>query len=172
MPIRPIVKYGDPVLARVSEPVAAITPDIRQLVDDMVQTMYAAPGVGLAAVQVGVPLRVAVIDISVGKDPAELMVLINPEILSLGGVQSSEEGCLSVPGFMEILDRAALVEIKALDLEGREYSRRGEGLLARAFQHEVDHMDGRLFVSRLGVLKRRLLLRKVEKKAKSGDWTT
>jgi peptide deformylase len=170
MAIRPIVKLGDPVLSRRSRPITAFDQDLRALVDDLIQTMYAAPGVGLAAVQVGVDLRVAVIDVSVGRMPGDLMILINPEILEMTGNQVSEEGCLSVPGYMEPVQRATEVELRAFDLEGREFTRRGEGLLARAMQHELDHMNGRLFLNHLGGLKRRLILRSVAKKRRTGDW--
>ena len=161
---------GDPVLRQVSQPVSAFDEDLKRLVDDLVQAMYAAPGVGLAAVQIGVLQRVAVIDVSVGRNPDDLFVMVNPRILSREGSQPGEEGCLSVPGYMEPLTRAERVDFTACDSEGREYSRTGEGLLARAVQHEVDHMDGKLFLSRLNRLKRRLIVRQIEKRRKLGDW--
>jgi peptide deformylase len=170
MGIRPIVRLGDPVLAQPSQPVAELDDSLRALVDDLIQTMYAAPGVGLAAVQVGVPIRVAVIDVSLGRNPDDLMVMVNPEIVETEGSQTSEEGCLSVPGFMEPVRRASKVEVKALNLQGEEYRRTGEGLLARAIQHELDHMEGRLFLNHLGGLKRRMILRRIDKKRKAGDW--
>ena len=170
MAIRAIVKLGDPVLMRPSRPILAFDDELRTLVDDLIQTMYAAPGVGLAAVQVGINLRVAVIDVSVGREPGGLMVLVNPEIVETEGNQTSEEGCLSVPGYMEPVQRAARVELRAYDLEAKEYTRQGEGLLARAMQHELDHMNGRLFLNHLGGLKQRLIQRSVAKKRKAGDW--
>ena len=170
MAIRPIVRYGDPVLAAPAKPVLEFDDALRTLVADMIQTMYAAPGVGLAATQIGVPLRLAVIDVSVGEKPGELMVLVNPEMTSTEGTQEVEEGCLSVPEFVEVVKRPARAEIRAFDLEGKEYTRQGEGLLARAFQHELDHLDGRLFLDRLPSITRSLLVRKVKKRARSEDW--
>jgi peptide deformylase len=170
MALRPIVRLGDPVLERASLPVGAIDASLKALVGDMVQTMYAAPGVGLAAVQIGVPLRVAVIDVSVGRDPEQLMVLVNPEIVRSEGRFKADEGCLSVPGYMEPVERAAVVEFKARDLEGRELTRLGEGLLARAVQHEIDHMEGRLFLSHLSRIKRKLIQRQIDKRTKAGTW--
>jgi len=170
MALRPIVKLGDPVLQRPSRPVLSFDAELKELVGDMVQTMYAAPGVGLAAIQIGVDLRVAVIDVSIARDPRELFVLVNPEIVRREGKLDAEEGCLSVPGYMEPVERAAVVEVQALDVEGRPYSRLGEGLLARAIQHEVDHMDGRLFLSHLSRIKRHLIQRQIEKRRRSGTW--
>jgi peptide deformylase len=170
MPIRPIVKYGHPVLHAPAKPVEAIDDEIRRLVADMIETMYAAPGVGLAATQVAVPLRVIVIDLSVGEDPEQVIRLVNPEILEESGEQRHEEGCLSAPGYAGSPMRPAQVRVRGLDLEGepREYT--GSGLLARAFCHEIDHIDGMLFVDRLSPLKRDLLRRKLRKRAKGDSW--
>jgi peptide deformylase len=168
MPIRPIVKYGDPVLHAPASPVERIDDDIRALFDDMVATMYAAPGIGLAAPQVGVPLRVIVIDLSVGEDPAQVIKLVNPEFLEREGEQKHEEGCLSIPGFGGSPTRAERVVVKGTDLDGTERTYEGTGLLARAFCHEIDHIDGLLFVDRLSPLKRDLVKRKLRKKAREG----
>ncbi len=170
MPIRRIVKYGDPALETPARPVEKITDEIRDLVKDMVETMYAAPGVGLAANQVGVSLRLAVIDISVGEDPEGLIVMINPEIMTTSGSQSEEEGCLSIPGYTEFVTRPAKARIRALDLEGREFTREGEGLLARAFCHETDHLGGKLYIHRLGGIKRSLITKRIRKAAVEGGW--
>jgi peptide deformylase len=168
--IRPILKYGDAVLHRLAQPVAAITPDIERLVDDMIDTMYAAPGVGLAATQVGIPLRVFVVDISVGRDPRGLIVMINPEFVERDGMQLEEEGCLSVPGFNATVVRPQRAIVKGLDRNGAERQVEGNGLLARAFQHEMDHLDGTLFVDRLRGIKRELIVRKIRKMNRAGKW--
>ncbi len=170
MPVRPIVKYGDPVLHSPSAPVGAIDQEIRTLVDDMVDTMYAAPGIGLAAPQIGVALRVIVIDLSVGADQGQLIKLVNPEFVSKEGEQRHDEGCLSVPGYGGSPVRPARVIVKGLDLEGCERVYTATELLARAFCHEIDHIDGLLFVDRLTPLKRDLLKRKLRKRAKNDDW--
>jgi peptide deformylase len=150
--------------------VGTMTPEIDTLINDMIDTMYAAPGVGLAAPQVGVPLRVFVVDISLGRDPAELMVMINPAFVSREGMQLEEEGCLSLPGFEATVVRPTRVVVKGLDREGVEYEREGTGLLARAFQHEMDHLDGRLFIDHLRGIKRDLIVRKIKKLARAGKW--
>jgi peptide deformylase len=168
--IRPIVRYGADVLHAPASPVGDITPDIQQLIDDMIQTMYAAPGIGLAATQVGVPLRIFVADISVGRNPADLLVFINPEFVERDGMQLEEEGCLSVPGFNATVVRPSRVVLKGLDRGGTEYQREGTGLLARAFQHEIDHLDGTLFVDRLRGIKRDMIVRKIRKLSKAGKW--
>jgi peptide deformylase len=170
MPIRRIVKFGDPVLTTPARPVDAITDEIRGLVRDMIETMYAAPGVGLAATQVGVSLRVAVIDLTIGEDPAALIVMINPEVVEQSGAQIEEEGCLSIPGLTEFVERPARARIRALDLAGREFTREGDGLLARAFCHETDHLDGKLYVHRLGGIKRSLMNKRIRKAARGKDW--
>jgi len=168
--IRPILKYGDDVLHDAAKPVDALTPEIGQLVDDMIETMYAAPGVGLAAPQIGVPLRIFVADISVGRDPDGLMVFINPEFVERDGMQLEEEGCLSVPGFNATVVRPQRVVIKGLDRNGQEHQQEGTGLLARAFQHEMDHLDGLLFVDRLRGIKRDLIVRRIRKLTRAGKW--
>jgi peptide deformylase len=168
MPIRPIVKFGDPVLHAPAAPVDHIDDDIRRLVDDMIATMYAAPGIGLAAPQVGVPLRVIVIDLSVGEDPSQVIRLVNPEFVEREGDQKHEEGCLSVPGYAGSPARPARVVVRGLDLDGRERVHTGTELLARAFCHEIDHIDGLLFVDRLSPLKRDLMRRKLKKRAREG----
>ena len=168
--IRPILKYGDEVLHDRARPVDAITRDIDRLIDDMVETMYAAPGVGLAAPQVGVPLRIFVIDLSVGRDPSALIVMINPEFVERDGMQLEEEGCLSVPGFNATVVRPSRATVKGLDRAGKEQQREGVGLLARAFQHEIDHLDGTLFVDRLRGIKRDLIVRRIKKLTRAGKW--
>jgi peptide deformylase len=168
--IRPILKYGDTVLHEKARVVDAITPDIDRLVDDMIETMYAAPGVGLAAPQVGVLLRIFVVDVSVGRDPGGLLVMINPEFVERDGVQLEEEGCLSVPGFNATVMRPMRAVVKGLDRHGQEYQQEGIGLLARAFQHEMDHLDGALFVDRLRGIKRDLIVRKIRKLSRAGKW--
>ena len=170
MALRPIVKWGDPVLHSPAASVADIDGTVTALVDDMVQTMYAAPGIGLAAPQIGIPLRVIVIDLSVGEEKGQLIKLVNPEIVEREGEQRQEEGCLSLPGFGGTPTRPARVVVKGLDLEGNERSYAATDLLARAFCHEIDHIDGLLFVDRLTPLKRDLMKRKLRKKARSDDW--
>jgi peptide deformylase len=168
--IRPILKYGDDTLHAPASPVDAVTPAIDQLIDDMIQTMYAAPGIGLAAPQVGVPLRLIVVDVSVGRDPSGLIVMINPEFVERTGMQLEEEGCLSVPGFNATVVRPSRVVLKGLDRTGTESVLEGEGLLARAFQHEMDHLDGTLFVDRLRGVKRDLIVRRIRKLSRAGKW--
>jgi peptide deformylase len=168
--IRPILKYGDPVLHEPARPVAAVTPDIERLIDDMIETMYGAPGIGLAAPQVGVPLRIMVIDVSVGRNPDELLVMINPAFVVREGVQLEEEGCLSVPGFAATVVRPSRVVVKGLDRSGAEHEKEVTGLFARAVQHEMDHLDGRVFVDRLRGIKRDLIVRKIRKLARGGKW--
>jgi peptide deformylase len=168
--VRPIVKWGDPVLHRPSEPVTTIDADVHTLLADMVETMYAAPGIGLAAPQIGVPLRVIVIDLSVGEDKGQLIQLVNPVFVTRAGEQRHEEGCLSIPGFGGSPVRPARVVVKGLDPEGMERTYEGTELLARAFCHEIDHIDGLLFPDRLTPLKRDLMTRKLRKKARTGDW--
>src|SRR2546427_5917380 len=168
--IRPILKYGDDVLHARAQNVGALTPEIDRLVDDMIETMYAAPGIGLAAPQVGVPLRIFVIDVSVGRDPAALLVMINPDFVERDGMQLEEEGCLSVPGFNATVVRPSRVVIKGLDRSGQLQQREGTALLARAFQHEMDHLEGTLFVDRLRGIKRDLIVRKIRKLTRAGKW--
>ena len=168
--IRPILKYGASLLHGKAQAVGAITPDIERLVDDLIETMYAAPGVGLAATQVGVPLRLFVVDVSVGRDPNGLIVFINPEFVERDGVQLEEEGCLSVPGFNATVMRPMRAVVKGLDRHGEPQQHEGTGLLARAFQHEMDHLDGMLFVDRLRGIKRDLIVRKIHKLNRAGKW--
>jgi len=168
--IKPILKYGDDVLHEPAKPVDSITPAIDQLIEDMIETMYAAPGVGLAATQIGVPLRIFVTDISVGRDPDGLLVFVNPELVEREGMQLEEEGCLSVPGFNATVVRPAHLVIKGLDRHGQEHRREADGLLARAFQHEIDHLDGMLFVDRLRGIKRDLIVRRIKKLTRAGKW--
>jgi peptide deformylase len=168
--IRPILKYGDAVLHEKAQPVDAVTPDIEHIIDDMIETMYAAPGIGLAATQVGVPLRIFSVDLSIGRDPRGLLVMINPAFVARDGMQLEEEGCLSLPGFEATVVRPSHVVIKGLDRTGAEQTREGTGLLARAFQHEMDHLDGTLFVDHLRGIKRDLIVRKIRKLTRSGKW--
>jgi peptide deformylase len=168
--LRSIVKWGDPVLHTPSRRVEEIDGTVASLFEDMVETMYAAPGIGLAAPQIGVPLRVIVIDLSVGEEPGGLIKLVNPEIVDKEGEQREEEGCLSIPNVAGTPVRPARVTVKGLDPEGRERVYTATELLARAFCHEIDHIDGLLFVDRLTPLKRDLLKRKLRKKAKADDW--
>jgi peptide deformylase len=168
--IRPILKYGASALQDKASPVDALTPDIDILVNDMIETMYAAPGVGLAAPQVGVPLRIFVVDISLGRDPDGPLVMINPQFVRRDGMQLEEEGCLSLPGFEATVVRPTRVIIKGLDREGNEQEREGVGLLARAFQHEMDHLDGTLFIDHLRGLKREMIVRKIKKMTRAGKW--
>lgn len=170
MAIRPIVKWGEGVLHTPSAPVPVITDEIRTLLDDMNDTMIAAPGIGLAAPQIGVPLRVIIINLTVGDDPSQLIELVNPEFISREGEVKEEEGCLSVPGYSGSPVRPRFVRVKGLGRDGSEKVYEGEGLLARAFCHEIDHIDGKLFVDRLTPLKRDLMTRKLRKRAKANDW--
>jgi peptide deformylase len=158
------------VLHAPAAPVGDITPDIQQLIEDMVQTMYAAPGIGLAAPQVGVGLRLFVCDISSGRNPADLLVFINPEFVERDGMQLEEEGCLSIPGFNATVARPSKAVLSGLDRTGEPQTVAGTGLLARCFQHEMDHLDGTLFVDRLRGLQKDLILRKVRKLSRSGKW--
>ena len=167
---REIVVYPEPVLLTRSHEVSEIDSSIRQLAGDMVETMHAAPGVGLAANQVGVTQRVAVVDLSVGEDSSQLIVLVNPRVIATEGKQVGEEGCLSIPGVTENVSRAAQVEVEALNLEGKVFRVQGEGLLARALLHEVDHLDGILFLDCLSPLKRRLIKKKIQKLIRTREW--
>lgn len=166
-----IVKYGDDVLRRPTALVTDIDDALQALIDDMVATMYAAPGVGLAANQVGVGKRVAVIDLSVGKKPGELHVLINPEIVERIGQQTEDEGCLSIPDFTETVVRPQRVKVRFLDRNGEPREMWGEGLMARALCHETDHLNGNLFVDHLRGFKKERILKKIQKLAKAGMWS-
>jgi peptide deformylase len=168
--IRPLLRHGAPVLHRPADPVASITPEIQTVIDDLVQTMYAAPGIGLAAPQIGVPLRIFVADITAGRSTGELIVMVNPEFVEREGMQVEDEGCLSVPGFNASVVRPARIVVKGLDREGVERTVEATGLLARAFQHEIDHLDGTLFIDRLRGIKRDLIVRRIQKLKRSGKW--
>ena len=170
MAVLPIVKYGDDVLRLPTTPVSRIDDSVQKLIDDMVATMYAAPGVGLAANQVGVSLRVAVIDLSVGRRPGELHVMINPEIAEVDGEITEEEGCLSIPDFVEVVTRPQRALTRYLDRNGEPQELWGEGLMARAMCHELDHLNGTLYVDHLRGLKKDRILRKIQKLARSGMW--
>jgi peptide deformylase len=168
--IRPILRYGQAPLHQPAENVKTIDDDILRLADDMIETMYAAPGVGLAATQIGVSQRILVIDVSLGRRAADLIVMINPVFVEREGMQLEEEGCLSVPGFNATVVRPARVVVRGLDRTGREYTVEGRELLARAFQHEMDHLDGTVFVDRLRGIKKDLIVRKIQKLKRSGRW--
>lgn len=170
MAVLPIRKYGDDVLRRPADPVTEIDAPLQKLIDDMVETMYAAPGVGLAANQVGVSLRLMLIDLSVGKRPEELHVFINPEMIEAEGQITEEEGCLSIPDFVEVVTRPERVKLRYLDRNGVEREMWGEGLMARAMCHEIDHLNGTLFVDHLRGFKKDRILKKIVKLAKSGMW--
>ncbi|MFN7920306.1 MAG: peptide deformylase [Bryobacteraceae bacterium] len=168
---RRILKYGDPILETRCDPVAEFdTAELNQLVADMFETMYANKGVGLAAPQVGVQKRLTVIDCSAGQDDTQKLVLINPEILKLDGSQVGEEGCLSIPGFREDVKRAMHATVRAQNPKGEFFEITGQELLARAMQHEIDHLNGVLFLSHLSILKRDLIRRKIRKLVKAGEW--
>lgn len=170
MAIRPILKLGEEQLQKRSEPLTEFAGSLEGLVHDMVQTMYAAPGVGLAAPQIGINLRLIVIDITVGEAPDQLIVMANPEMVEHEGEQREEEGCLSVPGYSGVVPRPAWVKVRGQDLKGNEITMEGTELLARAFCHEIDHLDGTLFIDRLGALKRDLIRRKIRKQMRQGTW--
>lgn len=168
--IRPILRYGEAALHARAAPVERFDASLHALLRDMVATMYAAPGVGLAAPQIGVPLRIFVIDVSVGKRAGDLIELINPELVVCEGMQLEEEGCLSLPGFEATVVRPARAVVRGFDRDGRAKTVDGAGLLARALQHEMDHLDGTLFVDRLRGIKRDVIVRKVLKLRRSGQW--
>uniref|UniRef100_A0A7V5CT29 Peptide deformylase n=1 Tax=Acidobacterium capsulatum TaxID=33075 RepID=A0A7V5CT29_9BACT len=168
--IRPIVKYPDPVLQQPAEPVTEFNEELRALVDDMFESMYAAKGIGLAAPQIGISKRLTVIDLSFQENPDEKIVLINPEIIHREGRQYEEEGCLSLPDIREKVVRAEKVTVRAQNLDGEWFEMDGEELLSRAFQHEIDHLDGVLFIFRISALKRDLVLRRIRKMQRAGEW--
>jgi peptide deformylase len=170
VPVLPIRKFGDEVLRNPTAPVTEIDASLQKLIDDMIDTMYAAPGVGLAANQVGVPLRVAVVDLSVGKRPGECHVFINPEIVERHGEITEEEGCLSIPDFTEVVTRPERVLMRYLDRNGEQREMWGEGLMARAMSHELDHLNGTLFVDHLRGFKKDRILKKIAKLVKTGMW--
>ena len=165
-----IVKYPDPILQQPGEPVTEFNDELRQLIADMFESMYAGQGVGLAAPQVGVSKRIVVIDLSGGKDPETKIVLVNPEIISSEGKQYGEEGCLSFPEIRERVSRAAKVRVRAQDGYGKWFEQDGEELLARCFQHEIDHVDGIVMLFRMSPLKRNLNQRKIRKLQNEGAW--
>lgn len=166
-----IVKYGDPVLETVARPVTDFGKELAQLVDNMFETMYFAKGVGLAAPQVNMSWRLTVVDISSGQNPDDKLVLVNPQIVKLEGSQVGEEGCLSIPGFREQVKRANKAIVRAQNVKGEFFDVAGEELLARAMQHEIDHLNGVLFIQHLSLLKRDLIKRKIKKLQKAGEWT-
>jgi peptide deformylase len=168
--IRPILRYGEVPLHQPAVDVAAIDDDLQRLIDDMIETMYAAPGVGLAATQIGVSRRVFVIDVSLGRRAQDLIVMINPVFVERDGMQLEEEGCLSVPGFNATVVRPARAVVRGLDRGGIERTIEGSDLLARAFQHEMDHLDGTVFVDRLRGIKKELIVRKIHKLRRTGRW--
>ena len=165
-----VVKYPEPVLQQPGEPVTEFDDELRKFVADMFETMYAAKGIGLAAPQVAVSKRITVIDLSCGKNSEEKLVLINPEIIAREGKQYEEEGCLSFPDIHEKVQRAAKVTVRAQDEYGKWFEKDGDELLARAFQHEIDHLDGVLFIFRMSGLKRDMILRRIRKAQREGTW--
>ena len=170
--VYPIVKLGDPVLEREADDVTEFdTPELHKLLEDMFESMYAAKGVGLAAPQIGIGRKIAVIDVSNNENPADKLVLINPKIMAIEGKQVGEEGCLSIPGFREQVRRARKVTVRAQDAKGVEYEMTGEDLLARAFLHETEHLLGRLYITHISALKRDLMKRKIKKMQRAGDWS-
>ena len=168
--IYPIVKFGDPVLEKHAEPVTAFDAELKKLVEDMFESMYAAHGVGLAAPQIGISKRLAVIDVTFKEDPEAKLVLANPEIIHTEGRHTQNEGCLSIPEFRESVMRPRKVTIRAQDVNGNFYEKTGEELLARAFLHETDHLNGKLYISHISALKRDLMRRKIRKLVKAGEW--
>ena len=168
--IYPVVKYGEAVLEKTTKPVEKFDEELAKLCEDMFESMYAANGVGLAAPQIGLGRRLAVVDVTVGKNPEAKIVLANPEIIHAEGEQREEEGCLSVPGFRGNVARPQYVTVRAQDATGKTFEMNGEGLLARAFCHELDHLDGVLFLKHLGLVKRDLIRRRIRKLKKAGQW--
>jgi peptide deformylase len=169
--VRKILKYGELVLEQLAEPVTEFgTGELSDLITDMWETMYASKGVGLAAPQIGLGKRISVIDISVGEDPSKKLVIINPEITSVEGKQTGEEGCLSIPGFREPVTRSNKVTVRAQNEKGETIELSGEELLARAIEHEIDHLNGILFINHLSALKRDIIRRKIRKLQKAGEW--
>jgi len=168
--IYPIVWYGNPVLETPAETVTVFDEELHRLVDNMFESMYAAHGVGLAAPQIGISQRIAVVDVTFKEDPKAKLVLINPEIIKKEGKQTGSEGCLSIPDFRENVTRANRVTVRAQDQYGKWFEHTGEGLLARAFLHETDHLNGKLYLSHVSALKRDLMKRKIRKLMKAGEW--
>jgi peptide deformylase len=170
MSLRPIVVYPDPALFEATRPVERVGDEVRELVQDMVDTMYAAPGIGLAANQISVSRRVCIVDLTAGERPDSLMVFINPEVKSVEGSQLGEEGCLSFPDITLDIQRAAKLTVEALDLEGQPFTYEAEGLMARVILHECEHLDGRTFLQNVSPLKRELVKKQIRKRIKAGDW--
>ena len=169
--VYPIVKYGQPVLESQADTITEFdTPELNKLLADMFESMYAARGVGLAAPQIGIGQRIAVIDVSSGEDDSQKLVLINPEIIKTEGSQTGEEGCLSIPGFRESVTRPKTVTVRAQNAKGETFEMTGEDLLARAFLHETDHLNGKLYISHISMLKRDLIRRKIRKLQKADEW--
>jgi peptide deformylase len=168
--IHPIVKFGNPVLEKPAEKITVFDEELKKLAEEMFESMYAARGVGLAAPQIGIPRRIAVVDVTFKEDPGAQLVLINPEIIHKEGRHAQSEGCLSIPDFRENVNRAKVVTIRAQDLEGKVFEKTADDLLARAFQHETDHLDGKLYISHISALKRDLIKRKIRKLVKAGEW--
>lgn len=168
--IRPILKFGQQVLHQPAKPVESFDGHLQELIDDMVETMYAAPGIGLAAPQIGVPIRLFVVDLSVGRSANDLIVMVNPVIAAREGMQTEEEGCLSLPGFNATVVRPTKTVITGQDRDGKQRTLDGEGLLARAFQHEMDHLDGMVYVDRLRGIRRDLIVRRIQKLRRSHRW--
>jgi peptide deformylase len=168
--IHSIVKFGDPVLEKPAAEITTFDDELKKLAEDMFESMYAARGVGLAAPQIGISKRIAVVDVTFKEDPNAKLVLINPVIVNKEGRQRNSEGCLSIPEFREEVSRARIVTIRAQDLSGSFFERTGEELLARAFLHETDHLNGKLYISHISALKRDLIKRKIKKLVKAGEW--
>jgi peptide deformylase len=168
--LRPILRHGAPELQQPAAEVTSWDADLQRLIDDMIETMYAAPGIGLAANQIGAALRLFVIDVSVGQNPADLIVMVNPAIVETDGMQLQEEGCLSVPGFNATVVRPARAVVRGFDRDRKERTIEGRDLLARALQHEMDHLDGRVFLDRLRGIKRDLIVRRIQKLKRAGKW--
>lgn len=168
--IYPIVKYGDPILEKPAAVIKKFDAELEELAEDMFASMYAAQGVGLAAPQIGKSIRIAVVDVTSGKNPEGKIILVNPEVIHGEGEKREEEGCLSIPGFRGYVLRPQFVTVKAQDIKGESFEIRGEDLLARAFCHEIDHLNGILFLQHLSMLKRDLIKRKIKKLKKQGEW--
>jgi peptide deformylase len=168
--IYPVVKFGNPVLETPGEPVTVFDEELRKLIEDMFASMYQAHGVGLAANQIGIARRLAVIDVTFKEDPAQKLVLVNPQIIRVEGRVTQAEGCLSLPDFREKVTRPARVTVRAQDASGKWFEATGDDLLARALMHETDHLDGKLYIHRISALKRDLIKRKVRKLMKDGEW--
>ena len=170
MAVRPIVLYPDPVLLKPTRAVAQVDGDVRQLVRDMTETLYAAPGIGLAANQVGVSQQVCIVDLDAGERPDGLLVLVNPRIVASSGSQVGEEGCLSFPELTLEVERALEIRVEALNVEGERFALAAEGLLARVIQHECEHLAGQVFLRNLSAIKRELIKKQIRKRIQAGDW--